>query len=98
MNRHVYVVARFFARPERVVELVTLVSGLLGPTRKEEGCIRYDLWRSASDPLELAMIEEWRSAADLDRHLETPHLEHAKERLPALLDKPLEITRFDLVG
>jgi quinol monooxygenase YgiN len=98
MPNHVYVVARFFARPEKVSELAALAAGLLAPTRAEPGCVRYDLWRNDADPLEFAMIEEWRSAADLDRHLGLPHLEHAKARLPEFLAKPLEITRFSLVG
>lgn len=98
MNRPVHVIARFKARPERAADLAALVSGLLAPTRAEVGCVRYDLWRNKADPTELAMVEEWRSEADLDRHLETPHIAHAKERLPALLAAPLEIVRFDRLG
>jgi quinol monooxygenase YgiN len=98
MTRPIHVVARFFANPSRLPDFEALAKGLLAPTRAEPGCVRYDLWQNRAAPTEFVMIEEWRSEADLDRHLETPHVAAAKARLPDLVTKPLEITRYDRVG
>ncbi|TNF73803.1 MAG: antibiotic biosynthesis monooxygenase, partial [Acidobacteria bacterium] len=37
------VVARLVAKPDKVDELRTLLTGLLEPTRAEPGCISYEL-------------------------------------------------------
>jgi quinol monooxygenase YgiN len=98
MSRHIHVIARFYAHPDKLKELETLATALLAPTRAEPGCVRYELWQSREDPTELTMVEEWRSEADLDRHLGSAHVEAGRARLPALVRKPLEIKRFDPLG
>lgn len=41
----------------------------IGRSRKEEGCLLYDVWQSDADPLKLVMIESWSSQQALDTHL-----------------------------
>lgn len=41
----------------------------IGRTRKEDGCLMYDVWQSNADPLTLVLIESWSSQAALDTHL-----------------------------
>lgn len=42
-------------------------------TRKEQGCIRYELCQSKEDPLQFAMFECWESQEHFNAHFETPH-------------------------
>ena len=44
------------------------LAALVGPTRAQPGCLRCTLLRDAENPAALALIEEWASRADLDRH------------------------------
>jgi quinol monooxygenase YgiN len=71
-----------------VVAVITAVSGseqrvhealsaLVAPTRSEPGCISYELFVSAADPATFITVESWRSSADLDAHLQTPHVQQA---------------------
>lgn len=46
---------------------------LVGPTRKEEGCLTYDLYHSAEGPTAFMLHEVWASRADHTRHTSTPH-------------------------
>ena len=57
------VVARIKARPETVDEVRELLCGLVEPTRKESGCISYELLQNREDPTDLTFVEEWESDA-----------------------------------
>ena len=68
------VVATFEARPGKETELKQLLLGLLAPTRKEAGCLNYDLHISPDHPAKFLFHENWTSKALLDAHLKSPHL------------------------
>lgn len=50
------------------------LSELATATRQEEGCLRYDLFESASAPGTFVTVEEWRSQDDLDSHMTSPQV------------------------
>lgn len=68
------VVATFQARPGKETELKNALIGLVAPTRKEAGCINYDLHASPEDPAKFLFHENWTSKAHLDTHLKTAHI------------------------
>ena len=68
------VVATFQARPGKKTELKNALIGLVTPTRKEAGCINYDLHASPEDPAKFLFHENWTSKAHLDAHLKTAHI------------------------
>jgi quinol monooxygenase YgiN len=53
------------------------LAALVEPTRSEPGCVAYELYASAADPATFITIETWRSSADLDAHMQTPHIQQA---------------------
>ncbi|MGB2591970.1 MAG: putative quinol monooxygenase [Candidatus Acidiferrum sp.] len=58
---------------------------LVGPTRKEDGCITYDLHRSAEGPSAFLLHEIWASREAHSRHTGTPHFLRWNARKDALL-------------
>lgn len=58
---------------------------LVGPTRKEEGCLTYDLYRSAELPIAFMLHEVWASREHHARHTNTPHFLRWNARKDALL-------------
>ncbi|HYL65035.1 MAG TPA: putative quinol monooxygenase [Candidatus Methylomirabilis sp.] len=58
---------------------------LVGPTRKEEGCVTYDLFRSTEPPTAFLLHEVWASREDHTRHTNTPHFLRWNARKDALL-------------
>ena len=46
---------------------------LVGPTRKEEGCLQYDLHRGADHPGTFLFHEVWASREHHAAHTRTPH-------------------------
>jgi quinol monooxygenase YgiN len=94
----VRVVAHITARPETLAEVREVVTGYIEPTRKEAGCIRYELMQNNADPCEFTFVEEWSSDAALDVHLKTPHLVNGSARIAPLLAKPVDVRRYTLLA
>jgi quinol monooxygenase YgiN len=58
---------------------------LVGPTRKEDGCITYDLHRGADTPNSFLLHEVWESREAHRLHTQTPHFIRWNARKDALL-------------
>jgi len=58
---------------------------LIGPTRKEEGCLQYDLHRGADHPGTFLFHEVWESREHHIAHTRTPHFLRWNARKDALL-------------
>lgn len=67
-------IATITARPGREDAVEAALRDLAVATRKEEGCIAYDLHRAIDRPGTFVFYEIWRSRADHAQHDETPHI------------------------
>jgi quinol monooxygenase YgiN len=92
------VIARIKARPGKVNELLSVLSSLVEPTRKEPGCISYNLLQNNEDPTDLAFVEEWQNTKALESHFATRHFKDALVKLPNLVAAEPDIQRYHLVS
>jgi len=90
----VHVIATFVAAPGQEDELEAALVTLVEPTRREAGCLRYDLVRGHGQSAELAFIEEWESLAHLEAHAQTDHLHAVQARVAPLLAGAASIERY----
>jgi len=58
---------------------------LVASTRREEGCLTFDLHRAADPPGAFLLHEVWASREHHSRHMQTPHFLRWKARKDALL-------------
>jgi len=58
---------------------------LVAPTRREEGCLQYDLHRSKELPGQFFLHEVWGSSEHHTAHTRTPHFLRWNARKDALL-------------
>ena len=58
---------------------------LVGPTRKEDGCLIYNLHRGADTPSSFLLHEVWESREAHRLHTQTPHFIRWNARKDALL-------------
>jgi quinol monooxygenase YgiN len=70
----VYVIAHLKAHAGKGDEVVKLAAPLIAATRREAGCIGYDLYRKPDEPDRLVFVETWKSRAALEAHFAEPHL------------------------
>lgn len=86
------------AKPGKTEELGVRLRALVEPTRREEGCLNYDLHHSNENADVWMIYENWRSPADLDLHFQMPYLRDFVGRLGELLVTDMEIRRFAMVS
>jgi quinol monooxygenase YgiN len=92
------VVATFQARPGKEADLRAALISLLAPTRKEPGCISYDVHQSVDDPAKFLFHENWQSKEALDRHMRSPHLQKLVPRVDELCVAFPQITQWKKIG
>jgi quinol monooxygenase YgiN len=92
------VIARVKAHPGKVNELLSVLSSLVEPTRKEPGCLSYKLLQNNEDPTDFTLIEEWQSNTALESHFATKHFKDALIKLPNLVAAEPDIRRYHVVS
>jgi quinol monooxygenase YgiN len=92
------VVAHVRAKAGKEEEMKKVMLSLIEPTRKEAGCLRYELYQNKEDAADLTFVEDWEGDAALDAHMQTPHFLAAVAQIPALAGAPPDIRRYRLVG
>jgi quinol monooxygenase YgiN len=91
------VVARIVAKPESVDKVREGLTLLLEPTRREPGCILYELMQNEADPTDFTFYEEWTDGAALDAHAASAHIEATFKGLDGHLAAPPDVRRYSYI-
>ncbi|MNV82949.1 putative monooxygenase YcnE [compost metagenome] len=70
----VYIIAYLTARSGKGAEILSLAGPLIEATRREAGCISYELYQKPAEPDALVFVETWKDKAAVDAHFAEPHL------------------------
>ena len=97
-NKKVTVLARVKAKRGMEERVKEACQALVAPSRKEQGCINYDLHQSADDPTLFIFYENWANKEDLEEHLEKPHSLAFDEKTEGMLAEPEEITLWEMIS
>jgi len=89
------VVAKNFVQEGKLETVLALYKELVEETRKEEGCIKYELYQDLKDINTIAMIEEWESREALDRHLNSEHFTRIVPKVKKFMVKETELNIFN---
>ena len=65
----IIVTLRIVVPPERRGDVLKTIRLLLGPTQVQPGCKNSRFYQEIENSNALFLIEEWKSQADLDRHI-----------------------------
>ena len=90
----VKVVARSKIREGQIEAYKKLAAELVRKTRKEEGCISYELFQDAQNQNIFAFIESWNSRDALDRHMKSAHFQRIIPQMAPLREGPAEINVY----
>ena len=97
-NNTVRVLARIRSRPEKIDELRSVLLQLVEETRKENGCVNYQLFQNKADPSDFTVVEEWANDVAIDGHMVSTHVRNAFAKAVPLLATPPEINRYRVIG
>lgn len=59
--------------PDRMAEFLTMIENNAKETRKEPGCLRFDVLRSQDANNKFFFYELYKSKSDVDHHKQQPH-------------------------
>lgn len=88
------IMARITSQPQAAAQLRQVLQDLVGPSRKEPGCISYELFENDDNPIEFVTMEQWTDQAAADAHMATAHVAAAIAKAGSLLAQPPLIHRF----
>jgi quinol monooxygenase YgiN len=98
MAQFLTVVAEMQAKPGKEDALRRSVLALIEPTRREDGCVQYDLHVHTSDPSRFVFYENWASQEHLDRHAASEHLKNFGAAAADLLVKPPRVETYSRIA
>lgn len=94
-----FVCVRMEVAPDRLDAFVELVRFNAANSRKEPGCLRFDVLRSHDHPLLFRLHEVYKDEAGFLAHQATPHYARWKAEIAGLLSTPRtseKLAGFDL--
>ena len=86
------------AKPGQEDAVKKALLSLVEPTRKEPGCLCYNLHQSKVDPTQFMFYEQWASKEDLSAHGKTPHMKALGGKLKDKTDKGGGAVVYELLG
>jgi quinol monooxygenase YgiN len=92
------VVAQIKAKPGKESQVRQELLSLVAPSRKDDGCLNYDLHQALDNPALFLFHENWTSKAHLERHLQKPDLQTVLTRVGQLAAEPPQITLWKKIG
>lgn len=98
MSRTIRVIAHIKALPDHVSEVQQILMTLIEPTRKEPGCIQYQLYQNLADKTDFTFVEEWENNSFIDVHLQSAHLAKVITQISGLLATSADIRRYNLLA
>ncbi len=97
VDRSLRVIAQAHAKLDHVAQVREILTALVDVTRREPGCLSYELLQNHADKTEFVVVERWASAAAEQAHFMTPHLLTALQQLSGLLTSEPQICRYGVV-
>ncbi len=93
----IVVVATILFKEEHLTQGKQEIEALLAPTRKEDGCIQYDLHQNIAKPTEFVFYERWESSEALQIHGKSEHILKYKAATAALLAQDTKVEIYHLL-
>ena len=92
------VVAQIKAKPGKEAAVRQELLSLVAPSRKDTGCLNYDLHQALDNPALFLFHENWTRKAHLDQHLQKPDLQAVLGRVGQMAAEPPQITLWEKIG
>ena len=88
----------WMAKATREAEVAALFAKLTEASRKEPGCVMYQVHRHKTDSRRFFIYEQYKDEAALEAHRASPHfLQYAKKELPKVAER-VEGQLFEPLG
>ena len=66
----------FLAKRDCIEELKALLKSTIEPSKKEQGCLMYEVFQTKTNLVEFIVIDSWENEEALNKHYESEHYSH----------------------
>ncbi|HEY5587116.1 MAG TPA: putative quinol monooxygenase [Ruminiclostridium sp.] len=89
------IVARFIIKEDRIEEFIKYATELVTESRKEEGCVSYELLQDVNNCTVLTFIEEWKDKEAHMIHEKTNHFQGISSKFGELQQKKVDVNFYN---
>ena len=93
----IHVIVRVEPKPENLAAFLELATYDARNSRKEPGCLRFDVLRQNDNPLRFAFYEVYKDEAAVKAHQQTEHYARWRREIEALQAVPRSSDKFTTV-
>ncbi|CAF1398039.1 unnamed protein product [Didymodactylos carnosus] len=91
------IVCHIFAKAENVDHVKNILTALIEPTKKEEGCIRIRLLEDIADKTHFTFISQWESDEVYENYLQALYIAKAGEDLKNELAEVADVKKYKYI-
>lgn len=89
--KNLYIVALFHIKENYLMDAIELLKKLVFVTRKEEGCLQYDLIEDIENKGVFFLVELWESQEHHYQHTGTEHLDQFRLQISGMMEKHTQV-------
>lgn len=91
----IIVIAEFKAKPGKRDKVVQISQACIEATRREAGCISYELFASTECGEGLVFVEKWKDKGALTAHQQSAHIAAYREERAPYVEGPSDVSLFE---
>ena len=89
--KNLHIVALFQFKESDLMDALELLKKLVFETRKEEGCLQYDLIEDIENKGVFFLVELWESQEHHYQHTGTEHLDQFRLQISGMMEKHTQV-------
>jgi quinol monooxygenase YgiN len=91
------VVATFIPKENQAKVVESILRGMVNPTRKEPGCLRYELYGATGPEPQFVLIEAYADQPALEAHRATEHYKNYRSKIADALKEPIKVAVLNTI-
>lgn len=85
------------ALPDEIDTVKSVLAKMVEPTRKEPGCVRYNMYQNQSNPAIFTFIHEWETEEAMNAHILSGHFNETAGKLKDLMARNPDFGTYTLL-
>lgn len=98
MNKEIHIVCKIKCRVQDHDQVHKILLEYVNPSRKEEGCLYYDIFENKHDLGEFLIIDGWKNQEAIDHHVQQSHVIETNKILEPYLLQKQELTWLNKIS
>ncbi len=90
------ILAKVFVKPENIEDFISAAQVIIDNTRKEPGCLSYQLYQDPVKKTDFIFVESYKDQAAIDAHFAAPYFKEFGSKAGTMTSAAMEIRIVDV--